>query len=754
MHLKRLEITGFKSFAKKSVLEFTSPVSAIVGPNGSGKSNIAESIRFVLGEQSIKSLRGKRGEDMIFSGTKLLPRQNRAKVTIVFDNVDRIMDIDYDEVSFSREVHRDSSHQYFINNSQVRLKDVHELLASVHIGASGHHIISQGEADRILGASLKERKTMIEDALGLKVHQFKITESEKRLAKTEDNIVQVGLLQRELAPHLRFLKGQVKKIEQAREMRTQLEELYKEYLKREELYLSLEKKTIEDGRKGPQDELVHLKEDLAKAEGVLREVSSEKDQEKQHELKKLEELLGAVRQNKNEISRELGRIEGVIEYERNRSEETEKETKKDTDRMVSAQMVQSDIENINQSLQEAENASDLEQARTIIGRAKSALGELSQKLSFTPDAEQEVVPTDTGAIAEMTQKSTELQKTLVSMTEEEAGLSEKIAQVRQEMEHSKDESRDSEKVVFELRAREREIASQLSVLNMRSDQLEDARMRFKEELREGSVLIGRAVLSYEGYNVEESAVREEARSVQEDRRRSIEKIKIRLEDMGGGSGEDVAKEYEETVERNEFLEKEVHDLEESAVSLRSLIQDLQKKLSEDFRVGVKKINTQFQEFFALMFGGGSAELLVVQDKKPARKIDGEEVEVLAEEEDEVIQEGIEIDVNLPGKNIKGLQMLSGGERALTSIALLFAISQVNPPPFLVLDETDAALDEANSRKYGDMLENLSHYSQLIVITHNRETMSRAGILYGVTMDSDSASKLLSIKFTEAEAYAK
>ena len=99
-------------------------------------------------------------------------------------------------------------------------------------------------------------------------------------------------------------------------------------------------------------------------------------------------------------------------------------------------------------------------------------------------------------------------------------------------------------------------------------------------------------------------------------------------------------------------------------------------------------------------------------------------------------------------------MLSGGERALTSIALLFAFSQVNPPPFMILDETDAALDEANSRKYGDMLESLSKFSQLIVITHNRETMSRAGILYGVTMDSDATSKLLSVKFEEAEAIAK
>jgi chromosome segregation protein len=111
-------------------------------------------------------------------------------------------------------------------------------------------------------------------------------------------------------------------------------------------------------------------------------------------------------------------------------------------------------------------------------------------------------------------------------------------------------------------------------------------------------------------------------------------------------------------------------------------------------------------------------------------------------------------VNLPRKKIKGLEMLSGGERALTSIALLFAMSQVNPPPFIILDETDAALDEANSKKYGDMVENLSKFSQLIVITHNRETMSRAGLIYGVTMGREGYSKLLSIAFDEAVVVAK
>jgi len=161
-----------------------------------------------------------------------------------------------------------------------------------------------------------------------------------------------------------------------------------------------------------------------------------------------------------------------------------------------------------------------------------------------------------------------------------------------------------------------------------------------------------------------------------------------------------------------------------------------------------------------MFGGGEASLAVVEEKKRKRAtLSPEElaemgIEASDEEEEEETELGVDIRVNLPRKKIKGLEMLSGGERALTSIALLFAISQVNPPPFIILDETDAALDEANSKKYGDMVENLSKHSQLIVITHNRETMSRAGVLYGITMGREGSSKLLSIAFDEALSVAK
>ncbi|HQT83150.1 MAG TPA: AAA family ATPase, partial [Candidatus Paceibacterota bacterium] len=168
-----------------------------------------------------------------------------------------------------------------------------------------------------------------------------------------------------------------------------------------------------------------------------------------------------------------------------------------------------------------------------------------------------------------------------------------------------------------------------------------------------------------------------------------------------------------------------------------------------------KVNASFGEYFALMFGGGGARLTLEELESDEEEGDDE---LVADEADDLPKEkerpGIEIAVNLPKKKVRSLMQLSGGERALTSIALIFAMSQVNPPPFLILDETDAALDEANSRRYGDMIENLAKKSQLIVITHNRETMSRTSILYGVTMGNDGVSKLLSVKFEEAVAVAK
>jgi len=174
---------------------------------------------------------------------------------------------------------------------------------------------------------------------------------------------------------------------------------------------------------------------------------------------------------------------------------------------------------------------------------------------------------------------------------------------------------------------------------------------------------------------------------------------------------------------------------------------LEKRLATEFSSGLERINSEFGKMFGIMFGGGEAQLTLIKSESLVE-------EVLEVEEVDKLEEGLDIKVNLPKKKIKSLMMLSGGERALTSIALIFAVSQVNPPPFIILDETDAALDESNSKKYGDLVEILSKRSQLILITHNRETMSRAGVIYGVTMGSNGVSKLLSISFDQAVEVAK
>ncbi len=255
---------------------------------------------------------------------------------------------------------------------------------------------------------------------------------------------------------------------------------------------------------------------------------------------------------------------------------------------------------------------------------------------------------------------------------------------------------------------------------------------------------GSAALSYEPL----TELPEEERRAQEDRHRALERMKIRLEEAGG-TGEDIRTEFKETAERERFLANELDDLAKSAAGLAELIADLDAELAKSFTDGLAKVNASFAEYFALMFGGGGARLTMEEADEEREEDEDAEPAATA-----MGKPGIEIFVNLPKKRVQSLMQLSGGERALTSIALIFAMSQVNPPPFLILDETDAALDEANSRRYGDMIENLARKSQLIVITHNRETMSRAGILYGVTMGSDGVSKLLSVKFEEAVQVAK
>ena len=757
MTLKTIELAGFKSFGKKSALSFLTPITAVVGPNGSGKSNIVESIRFVLGEQSMKSLRGKGGVDLIFKGSKTLSSLNRAMVTITFNNSKKIfsftnsglgVSLDYDEISISREVFTDGANKYSINGTEVRLKDITDLLASVNIGSSGHHIISQGEADRVLNASNKDRRAMIEDALGLKVYQYRIKESERKLEKTLSNMKEVAALRREVVPQLAFLKKQVEKIEKAREMRDELRELYKTYFSSEATYIAKETQRLTHIRRTYDEQLVSLEDRISTLQSQKDAIQKQNHVDNEHtkKIKEYEEELFRIRTLKDELARKLGRIEGTldsIERELSRVPEV-------NEQVISESQWRGIITDLEQKIDQALQSQELPEITQILYAMKERIKTLSVAKEHTEHTVDEKIAHE---YEEMKNVRDGILAQLQQVTTQEKSVIDGIAAERLQEKEVEITLRDSERTLYELLGKKNEIVSNGHSVHFEEEKLALIKTAFETELSEGGILIGREVLEYARMVVEGDIVR----LAQEDLRRKIERIKIKLEDASAGNGAEIMKEYENTVERDAFLGKELDDLNKSIESLRLLIQELKETLDVEFKEGVEKINKQFQEFFALMFGGGSAFLSIVMEHKKQKKgeMSEEDIDEEVEESTELgFERGIEINVTLPQKKVKDLHMLSGGERSLTSIALLFAISQVNPPPFLVLDETDAALDEANSRKYGNMLENLSRYSQLVVVTHNRETMSRAQVLYGVTMDVSGASKLLSIRLEDASIYAK
>ncbi len=767
MRLKSLHINGFKSFAKKADLTFTTSITGVVGPNGSGKSNVVEAFRFVLGEQSIKSMRGKKGEDMIFNGGKDLSRSNRAHVKVVFDNSLQSDDrrlfntTSFDEVVIERAVNRDGTNEYMINGSAVRLKDISELLAEANIGASGHHIISQGEADRLLSSSNKERREMIEDALGLKVYQYKKEEAEKRLDKTREHMKEVESLRRELAPHIRFLKKQVEKLEKAKEVRGELTELYKVYFAHEARVLAQEEQEFKTARVEPDTEYKNLTERLTETKKLLAQ--NESQNAGTDRLFVLEGKLRDARSAKDAYSREIGRYEGEITYisrsiEKKKAEALRAEEESSPDVQVSLREVEVLVKKIKTVLHDIAvgNYASFEEA-------KKASQDLVHECDSYVQAQKSKSSVDVSRY-DTTEEESELLRiqTLVKEVEQkiaQAGSHEQevlrdYEEAKKEIEAEKEKNVEAEKELLKIMSRQHELTAILDKIKMQEDVYISRKEAYEKEMMEAGVLIGVQALRYDDVVLDETV----DRRVQQEKLHTIEKYKIRLEELGGAGDEALMKEYTETEERDAFLLNELEDLTKSLADLEVLIAEVSEQLKSMFTEGVEKINKEFGAFFKQMFGGGEAKLVITEERKKKKKmtdIDDEEGEMdMEDDETSPVEIGIDVFVSLPHKKLKGLSMLSGGERALTSIALLFAMSQVNPPPFIILDETDAALDEANSRRYGDMIELLSKHSQLILVTHNRETMSRAGVLYGVTMGGSGFSQLLSIGFEEAAAVAK
>lgn len=780
MFLQRIEIQGFKSFAHKTILEFPRPdqgcllvpknssipgqvangscgIACIVGPNGSGKSNFVDAVRWVLGEQSLKSLRGKKSEDVIFSGSDLKARLGLAQVSMYINNEDGTMPIDYQEVIITRKVYRNGESEYLINKSKVRLQDILMLVAKANFGQKSYSIVSQGSIDSVIMATPSERKDYFDEAVGVKQFQIKRDQSINKLDSAWNNLRQVDALLTEITPRLNSLTRQVKRLEKREKIEIELKEISQQYYGF--LWHDLEKKIIEI-----QPKLKENEKELGAKDMALREL--------QNHLRSMEK-----EDSRSKVFGELQHKYQIILDEKNKLREEQMILKNKID-MARQRLIQKAV-----PLQYSEVITKLKeiislQEKIIINLDHKDLAKFSQAKEDSHELgkiiKELLEQMENPKIKEKVQG--EIDKDLLNdqaaVEKDLIGIEERLQVARKEMENFNQSEEQKKGKFFELQrqitAKQDEynrLNNQASSLRIEMARLEthqqDLRSEIKEETGEMEWL-----KEYKAEPINETEMRQRMLN-----------LKHQLELIGGVDPETV-KEYTETKERHDFLSEQGEDLRKSINSLEEVINDLDDKIQIQFDTAFKDISKEFSKYFKVLFGGGKADLVLMkddlsEDKKSTDEIKAEgEAEntdapvpgilaMLTDAEEKMspkrflkkktgkVITGIDISATPPGKKVSSITMLSGGERSLASIALICAVIANNPPPFVILDEVDAALDESNSQRFSQIVSELSHKTQFIVITHNRATMHKANILYGVTMGNDSISKVIGLKMEEA-----
>lgn len=880
MYLEKLEISGFKSFAAKTVLKFTPGITCIVGPNGSGKSNIVDAIRWVLGEQSLKLLRGKKAEDVIFSGSDKKARLGMSQVDLYLDNEDRKAPIDYSQIVITRRIFRNGESEYSINKNKVRLQDILLFLAKSHFGQRSYSIISQGAVDSILSAPPQERKNFFDEAAGVRQYQIKKEQSRLKLDHSQENLRQAEGLIQEIEPRLKSLTRQVRKLRKREEIEKELREIQGQY------YRNLWSE-IQNQVKGQNQELAEKKEVQESLEAEVLEVQKglgnlSKEESRSEIFQKLQQEYDRIIAQKNNFLREQVVLKGKLEIEHRKSgslnlvwlerrkEDLEKEIDSNQGEIANLKKVIEDkrgfydqklgeqkkvVKEFEKIEQELLIAKDELQAKTVINLPeiqqeldfiynlqKDFLGKLKKAESLEEvkklERKAEKVEKSLEKFKERLQKSSStadpsrilaLQKELSDFLKTKDSLVNEINELRLSLEIKEarlkilwkifqNSQTELEKIKNEIqeiqidprdksKARAQfEQASQTLEANLKSLDLELKKVQEKidhfnreeqkkkeqlfslqkefqrkqshlnnlnSEINEIKVKLARLAVKKEDL---EREMRDELpvdflESIyksplvgfkthswpREELSQKIQKFKHQLELIGGIDPETIT-EHEEVDKRYNFLTSQVKDLKEAIKSLEKVISKLDEKIKKQFHGSFERINKEFERYFKLLFNGGRAKLLLLKEylEEPEELEEDSEKEEVEEEASKIktsrekIVTGVDIQAIPPGKKLKSINMLSGGERALTSIALICAILASNPFPFAVLDEVDAALDEANSVKFAEILKRLSQRTQFIMITHNRATMQKASIIYGVTMRDDGISKLLSVNMEEAE----
>ncbi|MBR3362362.1 MAG: AAA family ATPase [Bacilli bacterium] len=978
MYLKEIKAKGFKSFADKTSIEFTKGLTGIVGPNGSGKSNVVDAVRWVLGEQSVKSLRGEGNmTDVIFSGSKSRNPMNTASVTLVFDNTDKYLPLEYDEVEVKRRVYKDGTNEYFINNERVRLKDITTLLLDSGIAKESFNIISQGKVDTIISSKPEEKRVIIEEAAGVLKYKRRKEEAIRKLDKTHDNLNRVGDIINELEPRILPLKEQKEKALEYKEAKENLEKIeiaiiteditnlnyefkenknkidllndeilkmaskttlassktekYKnDILKLEEkinkirnnileLTTKAEKlnsrKTIITERKNYEidnaklhSKLLELKEtalklkneiesketdiintnkettiienNIKKLNDDITKIKNNKEKENNTltskvrknnnlkikteslqnsiensstlptavksvlnnpKLRGIHNIVGALIENDEKYSLAISTALGysannivtdnqtcakeAIEYIKNIGRATffpldiikPKEIDENTKKLlqnekefisIASDLVKNDPKYNNIILNQLGNiivTSDIENAIKIskkinnryrivtlngeiihVGgsltggknKTKNIISdkyELEITLKDLKKSEEEIEESE-NKINELDYNLRALEDKLYIITKDKLLKEETIKNKQKEIINLKDNlektnldinstnnmlgnslSKEEEEIIEkyyktlkEKEEKEKELGNLLKEKNNLNEEIEEYELSIKKdnsqynnkvnELKDLEIANGRMDVKLDNLlntlNEEYSITYEKAKENYyleinyKEAKSKVNSLKRKLKEIGDVNLT-APEEYEKVSERYNFLTNQVEDLKEAENTLLKIIDEMDKVMIKEFNESFKIINDNFKTTFKELFSGGNASLKLTEPNN-------------------MLETGIDIVASPPGKKLNGISALSGGEKTLTAISLLFAIIKSRPAPFCILDEIEAALDDANVDTFGKYITNLKNKSQFILITHKKKTMEYVDVLYGITMQESGVSKLVSVKLEDIE----
>ncbi len=979
MYLKEIRASGFKSFAEKIKLELTDGITGVVGPNGSGKSNVVDAVRWVLGEQSVKQLRGEGAmSDVIFSGSKSRRGASSASVTLVFDNTDKYLPVDYTEVSIKRCIYKTGENEYYLNNEKCRLKDIQDLLVDTGVNKESFNIISQGDIASILSNKPEERRIIFESAAGTLKYRKRKDEALRKLDRTHDNMNRVNDIISELKNNLEPLKKQSEEASKYLENKKRLDEIevslivsevdeinrdYQENKRKVSLLneeiINLEKESTIDNSKVMElkvkqtkksEELYDLQNKLtyvsADAQSLLgkkdlvveRQKYNSKDAKvkenlialKENILRKENEIFGA----KNSISiinKKINEVDLMLQKENETYDELLKLHDKNEDSLIKhnrlenetrykIEMLKSAVENnaglpfsvknvldnpklvgvhgvianlietqkqysvavstalgatgnyivvedefvakeainflkvnkfgratffpldiIKRKEIDNETYRLLKQEPSFIGVAsdlvsyesvydniiKNQLGttivvndiDVATKIARKINYRYRIVTLDgellhvggslTGGILKntsslITQKHELLdnEKLLEKLEEKRASLeiiinevdrkykdvlekrndliskktklsmnleyeNQRTKDIENELEKLKDEvkdienlsngllSKEEEKIVSSYYEKEKEkqelemniknLKQETTYLSDEIDKLErDSKVNNQEfykkqqELKELEIKVNRADVTLdnllstltEDYAMTFEKAKENyfLEMDKQEARKIVDKCKLEIKKLGDVNLGAI-EEYKRVQERYEFLNGQKQDLIKAEDTILEIIKELDGIMKKKFIETFNEIKIKFKDVFKKLFSGGDAELKLTNP-------------------DDILQTGIDIKALPPGKTLKHISLLSGGEKTLTAISLLFAILETRPVPFCILDEVEAALDEVNVDNFGKFLNEFKQKTQFIVITHKKKTMEYADVLYGITMQESGVSKLVSVKLED------